>query len=224
MQVCPRLMVTCSLAHCADIAMVTFTPILALNMHYFWSYTFNEHFILSSVRPACGLRMLKLDGQKHEPLYGYFFVNLPFVTSRFLPACVALALAIIWFLRRIKRRHPSLESLDTVNVNRLRRFLLNDLGALDLRDRTTPFLMVCYLCCAFFYSTTYVLSKALTLAATVSQCTHAVVKLLLVIGRLTDVLFLCCVYVALLVTNSQFRRFSDVRRWLCPVTSRQTSP
>jgi hypothetical protein len=211
-------MVDYTSANLRDVLVVTCTPILALNMHYFWSFGFNQDREKSNVRPTCDLRMYQLDGQRHDPVYGYVFLNQAFIFGCFLPACVATAIAILLARRCVRRtRHPLLASRDALDINRVRRFLLCDQSALDLRRRTGPIMLACYVGCMAIYIVTFALFKILSLTRSISECTLSAIGVVHVIGQQAEVAYYCTPVIVLLITNRQFRYASDPRRlvrWL----------
>ncbi len=201
-------MVDYSPSHLRDVIFITCTPILALNMHYFWSFGFNEDRERSNVRPTCDLRMYQLDGQRQHPVYGYVFVNQAFIFGRMLPACVAFAIAVM--LARWRCGGWTLS--DVQEIDRLRRFLLCGDSALALRQRTGPLILACYVTCSLVYTVSLVVFKALSLSRAISQCTLGVAALLHVIGQQAELVYFCSPIIVLLATNRQFRQVSDPRR------------
>ena len=191
-----------------DGTVVVATPILALNSHYFWSYT-----IVTITGPLfeCRLNYNTIGGSKHSLVYSYFFSNLPLIFGNLLPMSAVIVILTVFFARRRLQQ-------DSTYHEKLSRYLLNKTCALHLIDRFVPIIALCYVVLTTPYLVVSVAGKFTTPPAPFGTCADEIINLLEMLSNQLRIAYLICPAVILLVTNVTFRE--ELKQIIKSITAR----
>ena len=215
-----RRMIDHTIRDVVDTLVLTAVPILTVNVHCFWTYSTRHHIFDNSIHPVCQLYMYNLDGKKQSSLYGYVFTYQSFVTGRLLPIIAAFIIAVFFFAHQAKHRpcrthvNEHEEKIDESDVAPVRRFLLSERCALELRDRCGPAMLLAYLLCTLPYAVAFVMDKVLSVShARLDYCFVAWLKVLQIIGQQLEIFYIFIVGLILILASSSFR--AKLKRMIC---------